>query len=264
MGLGIHFKGPDAAATAICLTLKVKRDITIDGRYDAARTNAFGPPTIKHELQNMGDQQEHSTLLRLPPELREHIYRFLLVKGSPIEPQRRSNREDERTLLPFFRTCKLVHREATKVYFSCNIFRFHDDGGLDTDELPLFFGSLSTTTLRLCSAISLESSLGPPPPPGHDHQCSPNGSRAYCTGSIEINLALSMTATSGQANCCGRPAEQLSRARARVQAALTKSIRAAHEIEFQGEDEAERARLGSEVGIEFCSTFEHLHPDYGD
>ena len=106
-------------------------------------------------------QQQQCRLFTIPPELRDLIYRFLLVKPSPISPQWRSHRDEERSTLPLFQTCRRVRQETAKLYFSSNTFRFFDDGELDEVELPLFFQSLGPQTLQLCTAISLESSLGP-------------------------------------------------------------------------------------------------------
>ena len=201
------------------------------------------------------NRQQESRLFALPPELRELIYRFILTKDAPISPQRPSHRLEERQILPIFQTCQRIHQEATEIYFKSNTFRFFDDGELDEIELPLFFRSLSPSRLRLCASISLEASIGPQHyrHDGHPSRCF----REYCVGSVEIDTRSISATTRGRTNCCDRVAEGLVSAREKVQAILRQS----GGLDGMGADG--RARLGSEVGIEFCATFAHLHPDYG-
>lgn len=198
--------------------------------------------------------QQQSRFLSLPPEIRDIIYRLVFVKETSISPQRASHREEERSILPMFQACRRVRQETAEVYFGNNTFRFFDDGELHESELPLFFQCLGSENLKLCAAISLESSLG--------LQLNRRCFTKYCVGSIEIacncNTRTAMATTAGRTNCCGEKSDELERACEKVQAVLSR----VGDIAALGAKE--RASLGSEVGIEFCATFEHLHPDYGD
>ena len=74
---------------------------------------------------------------------------------------------------------------------------------------------------------------------------------------IDFSPPVITTTTTGYTNCCEHSAPELEHARDKVQGLLKG-------IEVARLDREARRRLGSEVGIEFCATFECLHPDYGD
>lgn len=200
--------------------------------------------------ETLQHQQRQSRLFDLPPEVRDCIYRFALVKSAPISPQRASHRVEERSVLALLATSKRVRQEAGEIYLGSNTFRFHDDGELD-GALSAFFGRLTCSTLKLCAVISLEASLGQ----HRERRCF----RGYCVGSVEIDLSRPSitTMTSVRTNCCECSALELEHARDKVQGLLKG-------VAVERLDEGARRRLGSEVGIEFCATFECLHPDYGD
>lgn len=211
------------------------------------RTTALDRPT--HD-------QPQSPLFALPSELRDLILRFTLTKGSPICPQRTSHRSEESTaVLPLFRTCRRIYSEAAKIYLGSNTFRFFDDGELDEIEMPLFFSSLGSDRLRLCTSVRLEASLGPHHQ-GQGRMCG----RRYCVGCVGVDLSTMVARTSGRTHCCEVLAKELEIARTRVQAVLDACGRRG----VQGLDVGARAALGREVGQQFCGVFEHLHPDYGD
>ena len=70
-------------------------------------------------------------LSRLPPELRNKIYRFSLVAGTSIDITKASI--SERTTL--LKVCQQFRAEATKIFYSENAFRIADVGAQATDAI---------------------------------------------------------------------------------------------------------------------------------
>lgn len=64
------------------------------------------------------------TLLGLPAELRNRIYRLVLVKDTHIAPQNQEHRNEERQALAITQINKQLRQEACEIYYSSNNFLF--------------------------------------------------------------------------------------------------------------------------------------------
>ena len=79
------------------------------------------------DTTQVSSKQTPSLLLLLPPEIRILIYRYLLVRRTGIVSES-SNLHSPRTPLLYpniLRTCRTIHKEASKILFGENAFLFH-------------------------------------------------------------------------------------------------------------------------------------------
>lgn len=76
-------------------------------------------------------EQPHCRLLQLPPELRNHIWRLLLLqdiqtkRGSHWHSISDASKRRARFCANVLRTCKQVHSEATPILYGENVFSAH-------------------------------------------------------------------------------------------------------------------------------------------
>jgi len=90
-------------------------------------------------------------LLSLPPEIRNHIWTFVVVRATTVDPEVRSISKrlelhvskteylsSSETILALARTCKQLHDEVLPIYFGKNRFEFRD-----TSALCAFLNGLS-------------------------------------------------------------------------------------------------------------------------
>lgn len=101
------------------------------------------------------------SLLDLPPEIRNQIYRLVLVQVVSFKPNVRRlfsiAEEHEKTLEPYdtettvslARTCRQIHDEAIAVYYGGNSFEFEN-----TYDLYVFLYMISWERRRCIEAIS--------------------------------------------------------------------------------------------------------------
>lgn len=89
------------------------------------------------------DLSNARSFIGLPAELRNYIYRLLLVKGSPIYPRKSDHRTEERSVVALLQTNKQIRDEALSIYFGLNDFRFEaEDGGkMQLNDFAMRIGS---------------------------------------------------------------------------------------------------------------------------
>ena len=118
-----------------------------------------------------------SSLLRLPPELKDRIYYFVHAKWCiHVDYHRHQNLHHERIRLgtclrahcdnpyyylpevmlpvPFLRTCRQMYHEARNVFYTANVFRIGDPklGGLFLQRISDYGLALRSVHLNICVA----------------------------------------------------------------------------------------------------------------
>jgi len=71
------------------------------------------------DAPTMSSGPQQSPILKLPPELRNAIYRCVLISDTPIDV---SERNENLTPCYLLATCRQIRAEASKMYYSENTF----------------------------------------------------------------------------------------------------------------------------------------------
>jgi hypothetical protein len=119
-------------------------------------------------------EQQTTDFFSLPPELRNKIYAYILVKLSPIEPEDPEQRKEERDAsgaLALLRTSPQFRGGALPMYYGANTFAFHSEirqpalfssgTGKATSNRSFvnFFGHLSPASLGMVRRIVMHGEL---------------------------------------------------------------------------------------------------------
>ena len=76
------------------------------------------PQLLDHQTIASETVMEDSPLQRLPPELRNHIFKLALTADRPIKL------EDLHEKTALIRTCKQIRQEGSAIFYMCNRFSF--------------------------------------------------------------------------------------------------------------------------------------------
>ncbi|MCJ1463877.1 hypothetical protein MMC07_002486 [Pseudocyphellaria aurata] len=100
----------------------------------------------------MADITAGFPFLKLPLEVRNMVYKELLVKRKPIRMRRPKERpQSEPAVLGAFTVSKQIHQEAMSIYFGCNIF---SAGGLII--LAKFLHNIGPNACNAIRAVSIQ------------------------------------------------------------------------------------------------------------
>ena len=108
----------------------------------------------KHPKRNSRTFQQFN-LLELPPEVRKRVYRHLLLPpNSQIHPYHQAWYDmTTRNVIPLFRTCRQVYREARECFYTLAIFTFRTSNC--RSNIAAFFNRLPARLRKLVRHIRL-------------------------------------------------------------------------------------------------------------
>lgn len=137
------------------------------------------------------------TLLRLPPEIQNRIYRLILVKDDPINVQRQFDRQEEQTPLSLLHTCKEINKNARPIYYGCNTFKFSAASPELLYRMEKFMRGLDLEGITLCQSIRLEFAASSPRfDIVFNHTCA-------CAVYFDIDFKTKEVWSNSCSDCCG-------------------------------------------------------------